>query len=322
MLIRMKLPALFAAATMSLCTLGCTLSHAQTSLESREHPTGYSSIELLWPAGSAPLSTGTTNEDAPRLYSFPAAGPGLHPAVLLLPGGGYTHLVMDKESGIEAVWLNQHGISAYVLQYRVNPKYLYPAPLLDGLRAMRYVRAHATAWHLQPDAIGVWGFSAGGHMAGYLSTVSPANDPTKPTDATDALSARPDFAILSYARVDLAPAIPGTFGMLTLTGPNASKAMLDAVDPILHVTKGTPPTFIYSTEHDEKVDPLNATLYFNALHLAGVPAELHVFELGQHGTHMGTDQPNSPELAIFPTLLEHWLELHHWIGNPGTDSTK
>jgi acetyl esterase/lipase len=317
MLARMSFRTSFLAAAM-LAFAASLLAQAPSPnpLESREHPTGYTSIELLWPAGATPLSLGTTNEDAPRLYTFPAPGPGPHTAVILLPGGGYTHLVMEKEAGIEAIWLNQHGISAYVLQYRVGPKYLYPAPLLDGIRAVRYVRAHATQWHLRLDAIGVWGFSAGGHMAGYLSTLSPANDPTKPIDETDQLSARPDFTILSYARVDLAPAIPGTFGMLALTGPNATPAILQAIDPILHVTADTPPTFIYSTEHDEKVDPLNATLYFNALHLAKVPAELHVFELGPHGTHMGTDQPNSPELAILPTLLQHWLELHHWMTNP------
>src|SRR5579875_584085 len=108
-------------------------------------PAGYSSVEILWPNG-APGAAGTRAEDVPKLYCFPAAGPGEHAAVVVLPGGGYLHLVNEKEGGAEARWLNERGVSAYVLQYRLSPRYRYPMPMLDGERAVRFVRAHAKEW--------------------------------------------------------------------------------------------------------------------------------------------------------------------------------
>jgi acetyl esterase/lipase len=284
-------------------------------------PTGYTTIERLWP-GKAPGAMGDTYDDIPILYTYPATGPGPHAAVIVLPGGGYKSLVTGKEGSVEATWLNAHGMSAYVLIYRLSPRYMYPAAMLDGMRAERFVRAHAAQWNIRPDAIGVWGFSAGGHLSGYLATADPHGDPRFPPghtydeaathDAIDALSARPDFAILSYARVDLDPAIPGTFGMQAITGDNAPQTLVDAIDPIKHVTKDTSPCFIYATEHDQTVNPMNATDFFNALLKSGVPAELHVFELGPHGTGMGQNLPQK-ELAVWPTLLAHWLQLHGWM---------
>jgi acetyl esterase/lipase len=277
-------------------------------------PKGFTSIEILWPGG-APRSVGTADGDVPKLYCYPAAGTGPHAAVVVLPGGGYTHVVMEKEGAVEARWLNDHGVSAYVLQYRLSPAYHYPAPMQDGERAVRFVRSHAKDWGLRPDAIGVWGFSAGGHLAGYLATKNNAGDPAA-TDPVERVSSHPDFAIFSYARLSLDPAIPGTFGMKTLIGDNPSRELLDTVSPILHVTKDTSPSFLYGNSHDETVSSLNATLFYNALQVAHVPAELHVFEAGPHGTGMAQNLPKLPELAIWPTLLQHWMELHGWIAQP------
>jgi acetyl esterase/lipase len=233
---------------------------------------------------------------------------------------------MEKEGGVEARWLNERGVSAYVLQYRLSPAYSYPAEMLDGLRAMRFVRSHAQAWGLRADAIGVWGFSAGGHLAGYLATAEPHENPrlrsgpsksnAVANDAIDAVSAHPDFAIFGYARLSLDPAIPGTFGMKTLIGDDPPQALLDTVSPVLHVTKDTSPGFLYSTSGDEKVSSLNATLFYNALQRAHVPAELHVFEAGPHGTGMGQNLARLPGLAIWPTLLEHWMQMHGWMPQP------
>ena len=260
-LLRMKLfPALLAAALLPAPLIAQTPAPkpgiAPGSIAGTPIPAGYSAIERLWP-GRAPGAIGDTFDDIPILYAYPATGPGPHAAVIVLPGGGYNHLVTEKEGGVEARWLNAHGISAYILIYRLAPRYLYPAAMLDGQRAVRFVRAHATQWNIRPDAIGVWGFSAGGHLAGYLATTDPHGDPPFPPgktygesashDAIDALSARPDFAILSYARVDLDPAIPGTFGMKAITGDNAPQSLVDAIDPIKHVTAQTSPSFIYST---------------------------------------------------------------------------
>ena len=285
-------------------------------------PTGYASITRLWP-GRAPLAAGDTPEDIPQLYCYPAPGPGPHAAVVVLPGGGYINLVMEKEGAAEARWLNARGVSAYILEYRLAPRFHYPAPMLDGLRAVRFVRAHAEAWHLRPDAIGVWGFSAGGHLAGYLATADPHGNPpfltprspeATSSDVIDGLSARPDFAIISYGRLSLDPGIPGSPGMKPLIGRNPSQAEIDAIDPVRHVTPQTSPSFIYATEHDAKVNSLNATAFFAALQRANVPAELHIFEFGPHGTGLGQNIRNAPELALWPLLLQHWMQAHGWIG--------
>jgi len=329
----MKLLSVFLAATLlPVCLTAQTPAPkpniAPGSVAATPIPSGYTAIERLW-LGKAPGAIGETFDDIPILYTYPAAGPGPHAAVIVLPGGGYNHLVTQQEGAAEAKWLSAHGINAFVLIYRLSPRYMYPAAMLDGMRAVRFVRAHATQWNIRPDAIGVWGFSAGGHLAGYLATADPhESTSTHPQDTLgiavqrsemmvvddmDKLSARPDFAILSYARVDLNPAIPGTFGMEAITGKNAPQNVVDAIDPIKHVTAQSSPCFIYATERDEKVDSHNATLFFNALQKAGVAAELHVFELGPHGTHMGADQPKYPELAITPVLIAHWLQLHGWM---------
>ena len=298
-----------------LLAASVTFAAAQ-NIPSTPPPKGFASIEILWPGG-APGAVGATDGDVPKLYCYPAAGTGPHAAVVVLPGGGYTHVVMEKEGAVEARWLNDHGVSAYVLQYRLSPAYHYPAPMQDGERAVRFVRSHAKAWGLRPDAIGVWGFSAGGHLAGYLATKNDAGDAAA-TDAVERVSSHPDFAIFSYARLSLAPAIPGTFGMKTLIGDNPSQELLDTVSPILHVTKDTSPSFLYGNSHDETVSSLNATLFYNALQVAHVPAELHVFEAGPHGTGMAQNLPKLPELAIWPTLLQHWMELHGWIVQPSS----
>jgi acetyl esterase/lipase len=294
-------------------------------------PTGYASIETLWP-GHAPGGVGTSSEDIPKLYCYPASGPGAHAAVVVLPGGGYINLVMEKEGAAEARWLNAGGVSAYILEYRLAPRYHYPVPMLDGLRAVRFVRAHAAAWHLHPDAIGVWGFSAGGHLAGYLATADPHANPPLPSlsntgvpfyhDAIDDLSAHPDFAVISYGRLSLDPAIPGSPGMKPLLGDHPSQAAIDAIDPVRHVTAQTSPSFIYATEHDAKVNSLNATAYFSALQRDNVPAELHIFEFGPHGTGLGQHIRNAPELDIWPLLLQHWMQAHGWISSTASPSVE
>lgn len=281
-------------------------------------PVGFAEAINLYP-GAAPGAVGDGPVDVPKMYTYPAPGPGPHPAVVVLPGGGYVHVVTEKEGGAAARWLQSHGVSAYVVVYRCAPRYTYPVPLNDGLRAMRYVRAHASEWGLRPDAVGAWGFSAGGHMAGWLSTRDLPGDPTA-KDPVERASGHPDFAILSYGRVDLDAKIPGTFtmqaltgGMKALAGLDTSQALIDAIDPILHVTAATSPTFLYSTEGDQTVNSQNASHYFEALHAAGVPAELHIFEQGPHGTGMGQGLPKQPELAIWPTLLQHWMQIHGWM---------
>ena len=268
---------------------------------------------VLWPSG-APLAQGTTEGDIPKLFTYPALDAGPHSAVIVMPGGGYTHEVMEQEGAAEARWLVAHGISAFVLEYRLAPAYAYPAPMLDASRAIRYVRSHAAELAVNPNQIGVWGFSAGGHLSAYMATTHKPGDPTA-ADPIDRVSDRPDFAIISYGVLALnLYTRSGTVPLQTLIGSHPTQAAIDAVDPFKHVSTDTSPCLIYSTTGDKTVDPRNATEFYEALKSAGVPVELHIFELGAHGTHMGVDQPPAMrELTLFPTLLTNWLQLHGWM---------
>lgn len=289
----------------------------QTAATDTAPPAGYTSTIVLWPEG-APLAQRTgaaaTSGDIPKLYTYPAAGAGPHTAVIVMPGGGYTHLVMDKEGSVEAKWLAAHGVTAYILEYRLSPAYRYPAPMLDASRALKYVRAHAAELGVNPERVGVFGFSAGGHLASFLSAVHSPGDP-KAKDPLDRLSDRPDFAIIAYGRMDLSLAVPrpvptsGSPGMeIVLAAPTAN------LDVVSALNSDTPPTFIFSTTHDQTVDSRNATDYYNALKRTGIPAELHVFELGPHGVGFAQNLPDAErELRVWPTLLANWMQLHGWM---------
>lgn len=286
-------------------------------------PTGFSRVILLWPEG-APGALGKSEADVPKLFVFPApsepdATPHhrepLRPAVIVLPGGGYRTLVSEKEGAAEAHWLNTNGVMAFVLEYRLGPRYHFPAPMLDGARAVRYVRSHATELGVDPKRVGLWGFSAGGHLAGYLATVHDGGNP-RSTDPVERVSDRPDFAILSYARLSMDPAIPRPTNLEALVGDHPSQEMLSAISIEKHVTKDTSPCFIFSTTADMQVDSLTATAFYDALKRVGVPAELHIFERGPHGIGLGEGYRSLPELAIVPTLVRNWLEIHDWTGEP------
>jgi acetyl esterase/lipase len=276
-------------------------------------PTGFAQSIVLWPGG-APGALGTTDGDIPKLFTYPTAGTGPHPTVIVMPGGGYTHEVMEQEGAYEAKWLAAHGVAAFVLEYRLAPAYLYPTQSMDVSRAVRYVRSHAAELGVRPDAIGVWGFSAGGSLAGYVATIHDAGNPGA-ADSIDRVSDRPDFEIVSYGRMDMSvPLANGAIPMESILGRQPSQSAIDAIDPVKHVTADTSPSFLYSTTGDKTVDSRNAAKFYVALKAAGVPAELHIFELGPHGTHMGEGlAPALKELTVTPTLIANWMELHGWM---------
>jgi len=279
-------------------------------------PSGFTKTIVLWPTG-APGALGNEDGDVPKMFVYPAMGAGSHSAVIVMPGGGYTHLAIEKEGGAEARWLNEHGVTAFVLEYRLGPRYHFPSPMLDGARAVRYVRSHAAELGVAQDKIGLWGFSAGGHLAGYLATVHDGGTAGS-SDPIERVSDRPDFAIMSYGRFSLDEAIPRTTNMEGLLGDHPTQAMLDAVSVVKLVTKNTSPCFIYSTTADQTVNSLNATALYDALKRASVPVELHIFERGVHGTGMAQGLKELPELAIYPMLLANWMEMHGWIAREQT----
>jgi acetyl esterase/lipase len=289
-----------------------TTAAAPPTTTQTAQPPGFTEKIVLWPDG-APMQHGTTDGDIPKIFTYPAPGAGPHAAVVVMPGGGYTHEVMPQEGAYEARWLAARGISAFVLEYRLSPAYMYPAQMLDASRAIRYVRAHAAGLGVKPDAIGVWGFSAGGHLSGYMATVHKAGDPNA-KDPVDRVSDRPDFAIISYGVLALdVYARAGTTPLKTLIGDHPTQAEIDAVDPSKHVSADTSPSFIYSTTGDKTVDSQNAAEFYLSLKRVGVPVELHIFELGAHGTHMGDDPKSPPELKVTPTLIANWMQLHGWM---------
>ena len=290
---------------------------ARVAVTQTAPPSGFTQSIVLWPNG-APGALGTTEGDIPKLFTYPVqatiVGDGPRTAVIVMPGGGYTHEVMEQEGAYEAKWLAAHGVTAFVLQYRLAPAYLYPAQSMDVSRAIRYVRSHAAELGIKPGAIGVWGFSAGGSLAGYAATIHDAGKPDS-ADPIERVSDRPDFEIVSYGRLDMSvPLASGTLPIESILGHQPSQAAIDAIDPVKHVTADSSPSFIYSTTGDKTVDSRNAAEFYVRLKAAGVPAELHIFELGAHGTHMGEGLPPAMhELTVTPVLIANWMQVHGWM---------
>jgi acetyl esterase/lipase len=257
---------------------------------------------LLWPSG-APLAQGTAEIDQPTLTAYlPAANP-TRTAVIVAPGGGYAHLSMQKEGSDIAHWLNAQGVAAFVLKYRLGPTYHHPVELGDAQRAIRTVRAHAESLGYASDHIGVWGFSAGGHLAASAGTLFDAGPPAS-ADAIDKESARPDFLILAYPVITMDERYAHMGSRKMLLGDHPEAAMLDLLSPEKHVTKDTPPTFIYSTTDDQTVPIMNSVMFYSALVSAKVPAEMHLFVHGPHGTGLA---PGFPDLKGWPDLLATWM---------------
>ena len=259
---------------------------------------------LLWPNG-APGAQGTAEEDKPSLALYPATGPNkTSTAVIVCPGGGYAHLAMDHEGTQIAAWLNNLGISAYILKYRLGPKYHYPVELWDAQRAIRYVRSHATDFGIRPDRVGIWGFSAGGHLASTAATHFAGVDAE--ADPIDRQSARPDFAILSYPVITMLEPYVHQGSRRNLLGDKADPALVLLLSNELQVTAQTPPTFLFHTTEDQVVPVENSIFFYLALRKAGVPVEMHVYQKGHHGVGLAAADPI---LRTWPDHLATWLQI-------------
>jgi acetyl esterase/lipase len=262
--------------------------------------------ELLWPQG-APLAAGTGDDDRPSLEAFTApraAGAGPATAVIVLPGGGYQRLAVEKEGIAAARWLVERGADAFILRYRFGPRYHHPAPLLDVRRAIRMVRARAKELGVAPDRIGVWGFSAGGHLASAAATLFDDGDPNA-ADPIDRQSSRPDFAILSYPVIFMREGPTTHAGSRhMLLGDQPPAALGEELSTETRVGPRTPPTFLFHTNEDHSVPAENSVAFYLALRAAGVPAELHIYQSGGHGVGL---HPDDAELATWTDRLADWL---------------
>jgi acetyl esterase/lipase len=257
----------------------------------------------LW-KGRAPGAVGDAAEDTPTITVYmPPNTAGPMTAVVVAPGGGYRALSMNKEGRLPASYFNSLGIAAFVLKYRLGPKYHHPIELGDMQRALRMVRSRASELHIAPDRIGVMGFSAGGHLAATASTHFD-NGNASAADPIDRVSSRPDFAILGYPVITLTEPWTHQGSRTFLLGDNANADLARSLSLETRVTKETPPTFLFHTNADTAVPVENSLHYFLALRKAGVPAEMHVFKDGPHGVGMPM---NDTALSEWPKVLANWL---------------
>lgn len=257
----------------------------------------------LWPNG-APGAHGTAEGDRPALFIYrPAAGKANGAAVIVCPGGGYGGLAMDHEGHEVARWFASFGVTAAVLRYRHAQGYKQPIPLGDAQRAIRYVRANAKDLGVDPKRIGIMGFSAGGHLSASAATswVSGASDAADPLDR---VTSRPDFAVLAYPVITMTSPFTHTGSRDNLLGAKASAELIAKNSPEQHVTRETPPTFLFSTTNDDVVPVENSLMFYTALRKAGVPAELHIYRAGPHG--MGLNRYAAD--ATWPSLVKDWME--------------
>lgn len=257
----------------------------------------------LW-EGQAPGALGTEDADKPTLTWYPARRPN-GTAIIIAPGGGYSTLAMDHEGRQVASLFNSMSITAFVLKYRLGPKYHHPVELGDAQRAIRTVRARAQEFGVNPERIGMMGFSAGGHLASTAATHFDSGKPDA-ADPIDRAGSRPDFLILGYPVISSDPAIAHSGSFRNLLGENPDPALLQDLSNDLRVTADTPPTFLFHTNADTGVPAENSVRFYLALRKAKVPAELHIFQNGPHGVGLAMDDP---ALSLWPTLLTNWLRV-------------
>lgn len=242
----------------------------------------------------------------PDLTVFAAPHPAGQ-AILVIPGGGYQRVVMDKEGFESAEWFMKRGISVFVLRYRLPGESWTnrsDVPLQDAQRALRWIRANAPRFGIRADSIGVMGFSAGGHVAASLATGFD-RDVYAARDDVDETSARPDFAVLIYPVISMRAAIAHAGSRERLLGASPDAATIELYSIEANVPLDTPPVFLLHAEDDDVVPVENSLALYESLRAAGIPTELHVYSSGGHGFAMryALDQP----VAEWPELVYRWL---------------
>ncbi len=277
----------------------------------------------LWPDGEIPNHRPSGEQEAAdtsdiiriRLVQHPGIAVYLPSkknatgqAVVICPGGGYHILAYDWEGLDIAKWLNSHGIAAIVLKYRlpVSKSNIIPhkSPLMDAQRAMRMVRHNATAWNINPQKIGIMGFSAGGHLASTLSTHFDQGNPAH-SDPIERHSCRPDFSILMYPVISSDPAISHKGSFNALLGENPDPDLLEYYSNERQVTAETPPAILIHSADDKGVPVENSIVYFTALRKHNIPAEMHVYPYGGHGYSLAIGQGY---LSSWTNRVIDWLK--------------
>lgn len=245
-----------------------------------------------------------SNISAPRMRVYRPARPN-GAAVLVAGGGGYFRIQLKKESTPAAEWLAAQGFTVFELIYRLpNDGWDAAAPFMDAQRAMKIIRTRADEFGLRPDRIGIMGFSAGGHLAGFTA-YQPARALYEGKDRFEHVSARPDFAVLLFPVVTLRAPYDTTRTRREIVGDKASPAAEAAWSLDTYAGKDAPPTIIFAAADDPTTPPGHGILLFQTLVAAGASVELHLFRDGGHGWGLG-----QPEQVIsqWPGLFAHWAQ--------------
>ena len=264
----------------------------------------------LWPS-RAPGALGDSPEgDVPTLTPYwPKDGTGAaRAAVIVCPGGSYGMLA-DYEGRDYALWLNDQGVAAFVLKYRLGTNgYRHPAMAADLGRAIRTLRHHAKAWNLDPAKVGAMGSSAGGHLVATLMTHFDRGQPAAAYPVERA-SSRPDFGVLCYAVISMGD-LAHEESKRNLLGPEPAPELVRHLSNELHVTADTPPCFIWHTQDDAAVKVENVLVFAAALQAKGVSFSLHIYPSGPHGLGLGrTDYQAGDTRPLHPWTREFraWL---------------
>lgn len=295
-----------------LVALGALLAHAESN-----------DVIQLWP-GIAPgsekwqqLKVTDENLIRPTLTIFlPPKDKANGSAVLICPGGGYSGCMFTYEGFDIARWFNERGIAGFVLRYRrpvMGQERLYDhtVPAADAGHALRLIRSRATEWNLNPQKVGIIGFSAGGHLAATMTVHFDNGNPASP-DPVERQSSRPDFSVPVYAVINMNDDTLGHVGSRkNLIGDPADPKLADYYSCEQQVPTNAPPTFLVTGANDKTVKAENSVRMYQALKKAGVPVELHIFENGPHG--FGMTHKNIPVTDYWPTLLDAWLRQHGFI---------
>ena len=269
---------------------------------------------LLWPGG-APGAKGTAAADKPTITPYPAANPN-GAAVVVFPGGGYVDLASNHEGLQPAKWLNSLGVTAFVVKYRLGSVgYRHPIEMGDGQRAMRWVRANAGKYGIDPRRVGVLGFSAGGHMAATVSTHWDSGSPGA-ADSVDRKGCRPDWSILAYPVITMDASFTHMGSRDNLLGKTPSQQLVDSLSNEKQVTSTTPPAFLFHAKDDNIVPVKNAQAYYDSLGKRGVERVLKLYDKGGHGFGLGDGVGGGAKdatLATWPGLAAAWMESQGWF---------
>lgn len=245
--------------------------------------------------------------DNPSLIPFWPQTSNPCPAVLIFPGGGYTRLAINHEGIDIARWFAARGVAAFVVKYRLQDCG-FPAPILDGFRAMGIVRQQAQTWGIDPARVGVVGFSAGGHVAASLACCW--NQPGFEVAMIDGISVRPDFAVLGYPVITMGGVDAHAGSRRALLGDDPDPGLVHQNSLQYQVGYGVPPMFIFHGVDDRAVPVTNSLGFFNEVHKFNPASELHLYQSSTHGVGMIQGQGS---ISSWPSALELWLRQGGWL---------